>query len=75
MRWAILCSATGREDCGSDGKIPIDGRLNNSSALNVCRRYRERYRKHFPRMVEQWTHAVFLNTLRDSSEGKTRHAL
>lgn len=71
MKWAILCDQTGRYECGSDGKIPIDGRLNQASTLNVCRRYRDRYRKHFPWKVERWTHAILLHTLRESDEGKT----
>jgi hypothetical protein len=64
MKWAILCDGTGRDTLGSDGKIPIDGRLNQASALDVCRRYRNRYRKHFPHKVARWTHVVFAQSLR-----------
>jgi len=63
VKWAILCDGSGRTTLGTDGKIPLDGRLGRWRALNVVEAYRDSFRAHFPHKVERWSHVMFTRSI------------
>ena len=63
--YAILTDAAGVANCGSDGKIPIDGRFGPARILATVQEYRERFKANFPATYASWTHYGLVSSLRN----------
>ena len=62
---AVLCDKNGNTLCGSDGYFYPDGRLKLSNKIKKAAQYRERYKKHFRRKYDFWTHVMFVRSIRE----------
>ena len=63
--YAILTDAQGVANCGSDGKISIDGRYGPARVLSMVQEYRERFKANFPAKYAAWTHYGLVPSLRN----------
>jgi hypothetical protein len=75
--YAILCDATGQRMCGSDGIVPVDGRMTIAGKLNTARACRIRFRMHFPNTYNHWSHCFFVPSIQswDGRQGKKMYTL
>lgn len=51
-----LCDKFGKALLASDGRFSVDGRFSLERIINECKKYKERFKKHFSWKYDYWTH-------------------
>lgn len=62
---AMFCDEKGVTPCGTDSMFHVDGRFCVGRKLQSAMTQRERFRNHFPRKFESFSHVYFVNRVSD----------